>query len=78
MRVAVLLCIDRDNCLFVFLGAGGTFAFDDEGDGVGDEAFGEGNVGNGGVLQAKGLLAGLAIEMEMTVGVAALAIMVMA
>lgn len=59
-------------------GAGGTFAFDDERDRVGDKASGEVYVGYGGVLQAKGLLAGLAIEMEMTVGVAALAIMVVA
>lgn len=45
---------------------------------MGDEAGGEVDVRDGGVLQAKGLLAGLAIEMEMTVGVVALAIVVVA
>lgn len=62
----------------MFLGAGGAGAFDDEGDGVGDKTFGEGNVRNGGVLQTKGLLAGLTVEMEMTVGVVALAVGVVA
>lgn len=64
--------------LFVFFGARGAGAFDDEGDGVGDEVGGEVNVRDGGILQAKGLLAGLAIEMEMTIGVAALTIVVVA
>lgn len=64
--------------LFVFLGAGGAGAFDDKGDRVGDKALWEGDVGDWGVLQTKGLLAGLAIEMEMTIGVAALTIMVVA
>jgi len=64
--------------LFVLLGAGGAGTFDDKGDGVGDEAGGEVDMGNRGTLQAKGLLAGLAIEMEMTIGVAALTIVVVA
>ena len=64
--------------LFVAFCARWAGAFDDEGDGVGDKAGGKGDGGDGGVLQTKGLLAGLAIEMEMTVGVAALAIMVVA
>ncbi len=64
--------------LFVFFGAGGAGAFDDKGDGVGDETGGEVNVRDGGGLQTKGLLADLAIEMEMAVGVTALAIVVVA
>lgn len=64
--------------LSVAFGAGGAGAFDDKGDGVGDKAGGKGDGGDGGVLQTKGLLAGLAIEMEMTVGVVAFAIVVVA
>lgn len=64
--------------LFVAFCARWAGAFDDKGDGVGDKAGGKGDGGDGGVLQTKGLLAGLAIEMEMTVGVTALAIMVVA
>ena len=45
---------------------------------MGDEAGGEADVRDGGVLQTKGLLAGFAIEMEMTIGVTALAIVVLA
>lgn len=59
-------------------GAGGAGAFDDKGDGVGDKAGGKGDGGDGGVLQTKGLLAGLAVEMEMTICMVALAVGVVA
>lgn len=62
----------------MFLGAGGAGAFDDEGHRVGDKAGGKGDGGDGGVLQTKGLLAGLTVEMEMTICMVALAVGVVA
>lgn len=64
--------------LFVAFCARGAGAFDDKGDGVGDKAGGKGDGGDGGVLQTKGLLAGLAVEMEMTICMVALAVGVVA
>lgn len=62
----------------VFLCAGGAGAFDDEGHRVGLKTLWERDRGDRCVLKAERALAGLAIEMEMTVGVAALTIMVVA
>ena len=62
----------------MFFGARGAGALDDEGDRVGNKADGEVNMGDRGVFQTERLLAGLAIEMEMTIGVAALTIVVVA
>lgn len=62
----------------MFFGAGGTFAFDDERHRVGLKTFRERYRWDRCVLKAERALAGLAVEMEMTVGVAALTIMVVA
>lgn len=62
----------------MFFGAGGAGAFDDEGHRVGLKALRERYRWDRCVLKAECALAGLAIEMEMTVGVAALTIMVVA
>lgn len=62
----------------MFFGAGGAGAFDDEGHRVGLKTLRERDRGDRCVLKAERALAGLAVEMEMTVGVVALAVGVVA
>lgn len=52
----------------LFPGAGGAFSLDDEGDGAGGVAVGEGKGRKGDVFEAEGLLAGFAVEVDVSVG----------
>lgn len=62
----------------MFFGAGGAGAFDDEGHRVGLKALRERDRGDRCVLKAERALAGLAVEMEMTICMVALAVGVVA